>query len=245
MAKKPKKPMAGAPLWMVTFSDMMTLLLTFFVLLLSMATLDQVKFTQAAGSLSDAFGVGILASSTRSEIAPPQVVSNVPIDDDFNARVYQRLRTQLRELKLDRQIELVKDRGAVVLRVDEAVLFGVGQSTLNPDAHPVLRKVAGLVRPLPLNVKIEGHTDDIGDDMQNWELSVARAVSVLRFMVSDQLLPLTRISATGYGSHRPLFPNLSERERALNRRVEFVLESQGDPQQELPYLIDARDQAPF
>jgi chemotaxis protein MotB len=245
MAKKSKKPMAGAPLWMVTFSDMMTLLLTFFVLLLSMATLDQVKFTQAAGSLSDAFGVGILASSTRTEVAPPQVVSQVPIDDDFNARVYRRLRTQLRELKLDRQIELVKDRGAVVLRVDEAILFGSGQSILNPAADPVLRKVAELVRPLPLNVKIEGHTDDIGDDMQNWELSVARAVSVLRFMAGDQLLPLTRISATGYGSHRPLFPNLSDRERALNRRVEFVLESQGDPQQELPYLIDVRDQAPF
>lgn len=245
MAKKPKKPMAGAPLWMVTFSDMMTLLLTFFVLLLSMATLDQVKFTQAAGSLSEAFGVGILASSTRTEVAPPQVVSHVPIDDDFNARVYRRLRTQLRELKLDRQIELVKDRGAVVLRVDEAILFGSGQSTLNPPADPVLRKVAELVRPLPLNVKIEGHTDDIGDDLQNWELSVARAVSVLRFIAGDQLLPLTRISATGYGSHRPLFPNLSDRERALNRRVEFVLESQGDPQQELPYLIDVRDQAPF
>ncbi len=245
MAKKAKKPMAGAPLWMVTFSDMMTLLLTFFVLLLSMATLDQVRFQQAAESLSGAFGVGVLESSTRTEVAPPQVMSRVPIDDDFNARVYQRLRTQLRELKLDRQIELVKDRGAVVLRVDEAILFDVGRSTLNPDADPVLRKVAELVRPLPLNVKIEGHTDDIGDDMQNWELSVARAVSVLRFMVSDQLLPLARISATGYGSHRPLFPNLSDRERALNRRVEFVLESQGDPQQELPYLIDARDQAPF
>jgi len=237
--------MAGAPLWMVTFSDMMTLLLTFFVLLLSMATLDQVRFQQAAESLSGAFGVGVLESSTRTEVAPPQVMSRVPIDDDFNARVYQRSRTQLRELKLDRQIELVKDRGAVVLRVDEAILFSSGQSTLSPDADPVLRKVAELVRPLPLNVKIEGHTDDIGGDMQNWELSVARAVSVLRFMVSDQLLPLSRISATGYGSHRPLFPNLSERERILNRRVEFVLESQGDPQQELPFLIDARDQAPF
>ncbi len=245
MAKKVKKPPAGAPLWMVTFSDMMTLLLTFFVLLLSMATLDQVKFTQAAGSLSDAFGIGILASSTQSEIAPPQVVSHVPIDDDFTSRVYRRLRTQLRELKLDRKIELVKDRGAVVLRVDESILFSSGQSALAPAADPILRKVAELVRPLPMNVKIEGHTDDIGDDMQNWELSVARAVSVLRFMAGNQLLPLPRISATGYGAHRPLFPNLSERERVLNRRVEFVLESQGDPQQELPYLIDARDQAPF
>lgn len=245
MAKKPKKPMAGAPLWMVTFSDMMTLLLTFFVLLLSMATLDQVRFQQASESLSGAFGFGVLESSTRTEVAPPQVMSRVPIDDDFNARVYRRLRTQLRELKLDRQIELVEDRGAVILRVDEAILFGSGQSTLTPQAGPTLRKVAELVRPLPLNVKIEGHTDDIGNDMINWELSVARAVSVLRFMTENQLLPLTRMAATGYGSHRPLFPNTSERERALNRRVEFVLESQGDPQQELPFLMDVRDQTPF
>lgn len=243
MVKKQKKPMAGAPLWMVTFSDMMTLLLTFFVLLLSMATLDQVKFTQASDSLAGAFGV--LSSSTRTEVAPPQVVSYSPVDDDFTSRVYRRMRTKLRELKLDRQIELVKDRGAVVLRVDEAILFASGQTTLNPEADPVLRKVAELIRPLPLNVKIEGHTDDIGNDLMNWELSVARAVSVLRFMAANQLLPLTRISATGYGSHRPLFPNVSERERALNRRVEFVLESQGDPQQELPYLLDVRDQAPF
>lgn len=245
MAKKQKKAAPGAPLWMVTFSDMMTLLLTFFVLLLSMATLDQVKFNQASQSLASAFGLGVLSSSSMTEVSPPQIISQAPIDDDFTSRVYRRLRLQIRELKLDRQIELVKDRGAVVLRVDEAILFGSGQATLTPEADPVLRKVAELVRPLPLNVKIEGHTDDVGNDLANWDLSVARAVSVLRFMAANQLLPLTRISATGYGSHRPLFPNVGERERALNRRVEFVLESQGDPQQELPYLLDVRDQAPF
>lgn len=228
---------------MVTFSDMVTLLLTFFVLLLSMATMDQIKFTQASDSLAGAFGV--LESSSRTEVAPPQVVSYSPVDDDFTARVYRRIRTKVRELKLDRQIELVKDRGAVVLRVDEAILFDVGQATLSPDAEPVLRQVAELVRPLPLNMRIEGHTDDAGDDLANWDLSVTRAVSVLRFMVTNQLLPLNRLSATGYGSQKPLFPNNSERERALNRRVEFVLESQGGPQQELPYLLDVTDQAPF
>ncbi len=243
MPKKQKKQQPGAPMWMVTFSDMVTLLLTFFVLLLSMATLDQIKFTQASDSLAGAFGV--LASSDRTEISPPRVITYSPVDDDFTARVYRRIRTKIRELRLDRKIELVKDRGAVILRVDEAVLFGIGQATLSPDAEPVLRQVAELVRPLPLNMKIEGHTDDAGNDLANWDLSVARAVSVLRFMASNQLLPLTRLSATGYGSHKPLFPNNSERERALNRRVEFVLESQGDPQQELPYLLDVTDQAPF
>ncbi len=230
-------------MWMVTFSDMVTLLLTFFVLMLSMANMDQVKFNKASDSLAGAFGV--LASSRRTEAAPPRIVSYAPIDDDFSSRVYRRIKTKLNELKLNKKIELVKDRGAVVLRVDEAVLFASGSSRLDPSADPILRKVAELVRPLPLNMKIEGHTDNRGSEMSNWELSVNRAVAVLRFFAAQQLIPLNRMSATGYGSQKPLFPNNSDRERALNRRVEFVLESQGDPNQELPYLIDANDQAPF
>jgi len=243
MPKREKKAAAGAPAWMVTFSDMVTLLLTFFVLLLSMSTTDQVKFSRASDSLAGAFGV--LASSDKTEINKPNVVSYSPVNDDFTSRVYRRLKTKLRELKLNRKIDLVKDRGAVVLRVDESILFASGQKQLSPEAFPVLRKVAELVRPLPLNLKVEGHTDNRGDELANWDLSVGRAVSVLRFLASNQLLPLSRLAATGYGSQKPLFPNNSDRERALNRRVEFVLESQGNPDQELPYLLDAREQSPF
>ena len=243
MPKKEKKAAAGAPAWMVTFSDMVTLLLTFFVLLLSMANMDQVKFSKASDSLAGAFGV--LGGSIQTEVSRPKVVSYVPIDDDFTSRVYRRLKSKLRELKLNKKIDLVKDRGAVVLRVDESVLFASGGKELDPEAYPGLRKVAELVRPIPLNLKVEGHTDDRGNELANWDLSVGRAVSVLRYLAGNQLLPLNRLSATGYGSQKPLFPNTSDRERALNRRVEFVLESQGDPSQELPYLIDARDQAPF
>lgn len=245
MQKKQKKQPAGAPMWMVTFSDMVTLLLTFFVLLLSMASMDRIKFQAASQSISSAFGQGILSSTQTAENAKPQVISYTPIHDDFTSRVYRRLKTKLKELKLDKKVKLVKDRGAVVLRIDESILFSSGQRELSADAHPVLRKVAELVRPLPLNLKVEGHTDDRGGELANWDLSVERSVSVLRFLAANQLVPLNRMSATGYGSQKPLFPNNSDRERALNRRVEFVLESQGDPDQELPYLIDAREQTPF
>ena len=93
-------------MWMVTFSDMVTLLLTFFVLMLSMANMDKVKFQQASDSLAGAFGV--MASADKTETAPPQVVSSTPIDDDFSAKVYRRIRTKLRELKLTEKIKLVK-----------------------------------------------------------------------------------------------------------------------------------------
>jgi len=243
MEKKVKCPPAGAPMWMVTFSDLVTLLLTFFVLLLSMANMDMAKFTQASDSLAGAFGV--LGSSNKTEVTTPRVVTFSPVNDDFTSQVYRRLRTKLREMKLNKKIKLVKDRGAVVLRIDEAILFKSGQRRLQPEAGPILQKVAELIRPLPMNLKIEGHTDDLGNEINNWDLSVNRAVAVLRYLAANQLVPLNRMSATGYGSQKPLFPNTSERERALNRRVEFVLESQGDPDQELPYLMDAKDQAPF
>lgn len=232
-------------MWMVTFSDMVTLLLTFFVLLLSMASMDRIKFQAASQSLSAAFGQGVLSSTQSAEMAKPSVITYTPVHDDFTSRVYRRLKTKINELKLDKKVKLVKDRGAVVLRIDESVLFASGQSALNPEAQPVLRKVAELVRPLPLNLKVEGHTDDRGNELANWDLSVARSVSVLRYLASNQLMPLNRLAAAGYGSQKPLFPNNSERERALNRRVEFVLESQGDPEQDLPYLIDVREQTPF
>lgn len=244
--KKKKKGPAGAPLWMVTYSDMVTLLLTFFVLLLSMAQLDKMKFKEVVGSLKGAFGV--LSSSTQTSVDRPRIVEFLPIEDDYTSRLYKRLIVQLQRLKLDRDITLVKDRGAVVLRVNDAVLFEPGGTSVRPEAYSVLRKVAAMVEPLPFNLRIEGHTDDTpvrGDGMSNWDLSVARAVSVLKFFVQEDLVELERLSAVGYGSQRPLGDNDSDEGRALNRRVEFVLESTSSTREELPYLIDAREQLPF
>jgi chemotaxis protein MotB len=244
--KKAKKAAAGAPAWMVTFSDMVTLLLTFFVLLLSMATMDKVKFENAAGSLKGAFGV--LSSADQAKIDEPKLMEFAPIDDDLTTRLYQKIRAIMRRLKLDEDMELVKDRGAVVLRVKESVLFDVGSTELKPAAHEVLRKVASLVRPLPLSLRIEGHTDDSpsrNPQLDNWDISINRSIAVLKFFAKQKLLPLGRISALGYGAQQPRVPNISEENRALNRRVEFVMESLDSYREDLPYLIDAKDQLPF
>lgn len=246
MARRPKKSEPGAPAWMVTFSDMVTLLLTFFVLLLSMANMDKIKFKDAASSIRGAFGV--MNGSNPTSVSPPSVVEFAPIEDDYTARLYQRVQAVLARLKLDREIELVKDRGAVVLRIKDSILFAAGGATLRPEAHSVLAKVAELVRPLPLSLRIEGHSDDTptgSSEFSNWDLSVARSIAVLKFLGKENLLPLDRMSSVGYGAQKPLVPNISAENRAMNRRVEFVLESVGSYRDELPYLIDARDQLPF
>ncbi|MDY0212625.1 MAG: flagellar motor protein MotB [Desulfuromonadaceae bacterium] len=246
MAKREKKRKAGAPEWMVTYSDMVTLLLTFFVLLLSMASMDQVKFDKAAGSLRGAFGV--FGGQDEQKVTQATIVEIAPIQDDLVQRTYTRIRTQMNRMRLDRSIELVKDRGAVILRINDAVLFGPGSDRLKEEAYPVLRKVAGLIEPLPLQARIEGHTDStpfVSSDMSNWELSVMRSIAVLRFFQQQNLLPLDRMSAVGYGDQHPIAPNDTSENRAINRRVEFVLENTGDYREQLPYLIDANEQLPF
>lgn len=233
-------------MWMVTFSDMVTLLLTFFVLLLSMAKMDATKFRDAAGSLRGAFGV--MGSADKTEVSTPQVINSVPIYDDFTSRVYKRLLSQINRLRIDKEIKLVKDRGSVLLRINSAILFDSGSTKLKPEAYPVLRKVAALVQPLPMSLRIEGHSDSqpsSTDSMSNWDISVQRAVSVLKAMVSEQLLPTVRVSAVGYGATKPLVENDTPENRALNRRVEFYLEDMGNTKDQLPYLIDAGEQLPF
>ncbi|APG27325.1 flagellar motor protein MotB [Syntrophotalea acetylenivorans] len=244
--KKADEGGGGAPAWLVTYSDLVTLLLTFFVLLLSMANMDKMKFNDALGSLKGAFGLS--GSVGKIDITKPKVISFAPMDDDFINRLYQKVNTALTRLRIDKDIDLVKDRGAVVLRVKESILFDSGSTLLKAEAHSILRKIAALVKPLPLNMRIEGHTDDLSSanpQSSNWDLSVQRAVSTLKFFASEKLIPLERMSAVGYGAQQPIVPNTSNEQRALNRRVEFVLESLGHYKKELPYLIDANDQLPF
>ncbi len=244
--KKEKKKETGSPSWMVTYSDMVTLLLTFFVLLISMSEIDVIKFSRAAGSLKGAFGV--FEEVGDEEIHSSLVTDIAPIRDERVQRVYQRLKSQLERLELNEDIELVKDRGAVILRVNESILFSSGETKAREKAFPILRNVANLVRPWPFNLRIEGHTDDVPVMVQtrtNWDLSIERAVSVLKFFAQEDLIPLNRLSAVGYGSQHPIVPNDSKKHRAMNRRVDFVLESTSGYQKELPYLIDTKYQLPF
>lgn len=232
---------------MITYSDMVTLLLTFFVLMLSMAELDKIKFQQAVGSLQGAFGI------MRSQpTAPPEGDLMKPsmgfIPYDMVQRLYNEVNTKIKKLDLNQDIELVTDRGAMVLRVKEKILFDPGSNRLKDRAGPVLKKVAELVSPLPLEMRIEGHADSSpygASGQTNLDLSVQRAVTVLKYFATNKLLPLQRLSAVGFGAQKPLVPNDSDQNRALNRRVEFVLETSGDYREALPYLIDSSEQLPF
>lgn len=220
----------GAPAWMTTFADLVTLLLTFFVLLLSMANMEEVKFTEASASIRSAFGAHSLPAPSKFSIPiipSPPVSKFTPIQNEMAAKVYKRIQSQLKSDNIPEEVELIKkEDDTIILRINDTILFKKGSSTVSPTAYPTLRNLADIIRPLPMRLRIEGHTDSTPVSKRkigNWNLSTDRAVSIMRFFKRGNLLPLDRMSAIGYGADRPIAPNTNEANMAKNRRVDFVL----------------------
>lgn len=223
---------SGAPMWMVTYSDLVTLLLTFFVLLLSMASMDPVRFTQASSSLRDAFGMHQNPAQVDFSIpilpSPPKTTF-APINEKMTIEIYRKIKTQINSDNLSEDIEMVqKDGDKIVLRVKDTVLFQPGETQISPKSYPLLRYIADIIRPLPLKLRIEGHSDaeaDAQSELGKWDVSMGRSVSVMRFFKKSDLLPLERMSAAGYGDTQPLASNATNEGKAQNRRVDFVLQA--------------------
>lgn len=220
---------------MTTYSDLVTLLLTFFVLLLSMANMDPVKFITAKSSIQDAFGIHKFPSRTEFAIPiipSPPITPYSPIQQQTTQKVYEKVRSQIDSLRLNNSVGVIKkDDESIILRINDSVLFDRGEAKISPKSYSLLRMVADIIRPLPMDLRIEGHTDDVpvsDSKFGNWDLSVLRAVAVLRFFNQSELLPLDRMSAIGYGKDRPVVPNRDEESRAKNRRVDFFLRLQSN-----------------
>ncbi len=232
----------GSPAWMATFGDLMSLLLCFFVLLLSFATMDIIKFTQMVGSLQDAFGV------QQEMIADFQALSTSPIEfaktqtsaeldlletpttgearDTETRKLITEIREVIDQLQLEEAVEVENEERGVVLRVSGKLLFESGGTDIQEASHPFLREIAALAGRIPNPISVEGHSDDqpITTDRfpTNWHLAAGRAISTLHWLSDQAGLDRTRLSATSYGPTRPLVPNESEEARTTNRRVEFV-----------------------
>jgi chemotaxis protein MotB len=233
--REQSKGPTGAPAWMVTYSDLVTLLLTFFVLLLSMASMDPVRFTEASSSLKDAFGMHREPAHVEFAIPilpSPPISQFSPLRIQTTEKVYEKIKSQIDSLRLNNDIGVIKkDDNSIVLRINDSVLFAPGQSKLERKSLPILRTIADIVRPLPMDVRIEGHTDDLpiqGRHLDNWDLSVDRSVAVLKYYSHSDLLALDRMAAVGYGEERPIVVNKDEAARAQNRRVDFVLRLQSN-----------------
>ena len=213
--------------WVMTYADMMSLLLTFFVLIVSFSSLQQSKFKQAAQSLQEAFGI---LQHQESVIEFDNPVYPDRINDSEKADVFyemQELEQVILESGLDREVEIQLQDNGVMFRIQAPFLFGSGLAVLRDEPRNVLEELSVLFKKFPYLIRIEGHTDSIPINSarypSNWELSSARAVTVARYF-QGLGLPPERIAATGYGEYHPIGDNSKAQGREKNRRVEIFLQ---------------------
>lgn len=220
--------------WLVTYADLMTLLLVFFVLLYTLTSFERNQYSQAVDSVKIRMEgseelIGLMDLAKIPDLLDTQItLEDITGLKSREKSLYQDL---TRFAKSGSEKEFLSTRikdGKIIVSITGQALFGSGSASLNPSAAPVMDDLIDVLYDYPeYAVNIKGHTDDIPISTEifpsNWELSAIRATTVLRYLISRGLPP-DRLTATGYGDALPLLPNTSEENRAQNRRVEFVLE---------------------
>lgn len=232
--------------WLVSYADFITLLFAFFVVMYSISSINEGKYRVLSDTLTNAFVTP--AQSLEPVQVGEQVHSLIPQPGDYatpepvTEEPAERLPDESDELALDRiqanlnlalepfvDQELVKvtrtDRG-IEVEMKSEMLFRSGSASLSRSAFTVLKDVAALVRSVPNKINVEGHTDNVPINTitfpSNWELSAARAASVVHVLAKLGVEP-PRMAATGYGEHQPIEENDSEGGRQSNRRVALVI----------------------
>jgi len=249
--KKQEECEEGAPGWMTTFGDMMTLLLTFFVLLVSMSVIREEEFEAAKKSIKEVFLHGYWRrTKVPIEALEEQHEQQESTQDpgergpDVNnetevQRIKQEIDSRLDEIGLGGLITSYINVREVRIRIPDRILFGVDSAELKDlFAYEVLYGIAHILKDMDYCINIEGHTADkdlVGEQFKDlWELSTARALTVLRYF-EENGVDSKRLSAVGHGASRPAEDNSTFRGRALNRRVEIVVRDVTPQQAEQRY----------
>jgi len=220
------------PEWLATFGDLMSLLLCFFVLLLSMSTMDAKKVKEAIGSLAGALSV--LEGGTQTEVSRERIQKATPIQkSEETAQTVNKLSQAIAEFKQftaggkGPAITLEEGEEGFFIRLPADITFASGSAKItNQDMLLFLKRIALIIKEyLPKNIEIQirGFTDNTPPPKpykDNWELSAARALSVLRILIKDGVNP-KQLSAAAYGEYHPIASNATPEGRAKNRRVEI------------------------
>lgn len=225
----------GAPGWITTFSDLMSLLLTFFVLLFSMASLNEQKFKQVLESIQSALGVqNVPQAGTREglEMLSMEKKAEPNAVDELGGLVkkeMEEIQSEIEEFimknKLGGQVKAEVDGRGAVITISDVVIFPVGEAEINESGLAILDKLVEMLKQFPYRVRVEGHTDAVPINTvkypSNWELSTARAARIVRYFIEHGIEP-ERLSAEGFAHYRPVADNSTPEGRARNRRVEIV-----------------------
>ena len=218
--------------WVISYADLVTLLLGFFIILYATADANQVKMEALARGLAEAFNVGVKEGQAGDSIFDggtgviPERNEAGNLDFDLQ-RVRQLIDEQSLRAGVTGQILVTREADRIVIRLADNLVFPSASADIRPEANELLRIVAAAVNQTDNEIRVEGHTDNIplATDKypSNWERSSARATAVLRLLTEQFGVDPERAFAAGFGQYRPIASNLTPEGRALNRRADIVL----------------------
>lgn len=228
--------------WLVSYADYVTLLFAVFVVMFASSHADHQKAEQVSVSVRKAYASGMLGRQAPAKaVSLPPALSAAPTPaprdetkSPLAARMMAELQRSLETLssELEKEIQSGKIRvrmetRGLVISLQESALFAPGADTILPEIKPSLDRIAEAIRKLPNPVRLEGHTDSTpihtARFRNNWELSVARAVTTLDYLTLKAMLPIRRFAVAGYGDSIPAADNSTPDGRARNRRVDVVI----------------------
>ena len=230
----------GSMRWLLTYADMITLLMLFFIILYAMSNLNQAKFTEMQEAFQSVFNGGNFTIFDTRTAGGAGVSQGVSAGQHVQSR--QRgpatgtggtsaIRTQatstLQNLIKSGKVTIIPTENGFAISLISDLYFDTASAQLRPGAMPVLQEVADFLGQVPNSIIVEGHTDNIQPDLRkwpggNWQLASDRSVAVLQAL-EDYGLPAARLSAASYGSTRPMQSNDTAEGRAFNRRVDIVI----------------------
>ena len=208
--------------YIITYADLITLLLGLFIILYAMSNVDKVKYRSAVEALGAVFGSGNKSNSAIVIPAPVYSVPHIP-----QKTLMRSLRKVISENKFSDSIKLIKNKRGITIRILDDILFASGQAAITLETQQVLSKLGPILRELPNDIRIEGHTDNVPIVSKlfpsNWHLSVARATNIAYYLMNTEKLSPDKVSIVGYSKYKPIASNDTAEGRRLNRRVDIVI----------------------
>jgi chemotaxis protein MotB len=216
---------AGMMRWLLTYADMITLMLALFIILFAMSTISRVKVQEFARSLSAGF------NNPWSVNQPPNGGANGQQSFESSSSIpaiQKELEKYVKENRLEQQVQVhAEARGLVVTLLSDKSYYDSGSAQMRPQTLRILDQIAPYLKRNGNQIAVEGFTDNVpistAQYPTNWELSAARAVGIARYLVEHDRIPGSRVSAAGYGEYRPRNSNSTDAQRQANRRVDIVL----------------------
>jgi chemotaxis protein MotB len=223
--------------WLVSYADFITLLMVLFVILYSMGQVDVQKYRRLADSMRSAFTLGGASQIVDSQInqaggnsddgtSKPIVVPGIPEGPTQSEEVAGQLTNMLASQNLGNEVSVQTNIEGVLISLSERLIFQEGQAELPAETLPVLNTIVEMLRPIENKIRLVGHTNNTPsinpNYPTNWELSLARATSVGKYLMNAGIAP-ERIVISGQGEYAPIFPNDTDQHKALNARVEIII----------------------